>query len=60
MCTEGDVSIGTIPQATLNQSRLVYVREKMSLQTVKIMKRSPKSINNRKNAYFINVCFTKA
>ncbi len=32
---EMSIYIGSVPQAILNQSGLVYVREKMSLQTLK-------------------------
>jgi len=43
------IYIGSVPQATnLYQSVLLYMREKMSLQTRESMKRSPKSINHTK------------
>jgi hypothetical protein len=45
---EMSIYIGSVPQAVQNQSGLVYVRVKMSLQTRESVKRLPKSINYAK------------
>ncbi len=46
------------PQATLNLQGLVYVRVKMSLQTLKAVYMIVEINHSYKNAYFSTVCFT--
>ena len=57
---EMSIYIGSVPQATLNQSGLAYVSEKMSLQTCESIKRSPKSINYTKMNILVPYVFTEA
>jgi hypothetical protein len=54
----GDLYIGSIPQATLNLQGLVYVRVKMSLQTLKSGNMIMEINHSYENAYFGAVCFT--
>jgi hypothetical protein len=50
--------ISSIPQATLNLSGIVYVREKMSLQTLKSGNMIVEINHSDENVYFGTVCFT--
>jgi hypothetical protein len=50
--------MSSIPQATLNLQGLVYVRVKMSLQTLKAVNMIVEINHSYKNAYFSTVCFT--
>ena len=49
--------MGSIPQATLNLQGLVYVRVKMSLQTLKAVNMIVEINHSYENAYFSTVCF---
>ena len=50
--------MSSIPQATLNLQELVYVRVKMSLQTLKSGNMIMEINHSYENAYFGTVCFT--
>jgi hypothetical protein len=55
----GDGYIGSIPQATLNLSGLVYVRVKMSLQTLKAVNMFVEINHSYENEYSSTLCFTE-
>jgi hypothetical protein len=50
--------MSSIPQATLNLQGLVYVRVKMSLQTLKAVNMIVEINHSYENVYFGTVCFT--
>ena len=52
------IYIGSVPQSTLNQSGLVYMREKMSLQTLKSGNMIVEINHSYENAYFNTGCST--
>jgi hypothetical protein len=49
--------MGSIPQATPNQSGLVYVREKMFLQTLIAVNMIVEINHSYENEYFVTVWF---
>jgi hypothetical protein len=49
------IYIGSVPQAILNQSGLVYVREKMFLQTLIAVNMIVEINHSHENAYFTTV-----
>ena len=53
----GDGYIGSIPQATLNLQGLVYVRVKMSPQTLKAVNMIVEINHSNENEYSRTVCF---
>ena len=52
------IYMGSVPQATLNQSGLVYVREKMFLQTLIAVNMIVEINHSYENAYFNTGCST--
>jgi len=56
---QGDSYIGSKTQATLNQSGILSVREKMSLQTLKAVNMIVEINHSYENEYSNSVCFTK-
>jgi hypothetical protein len=53
----GDSYIGSKTQATLNQSGILSVREKMSLQTLKAVNMIVEINHSYENEYSSTVCF---